>query len=644
MATAQGLTKSIRQITAAHLTADLSDRQLLERYADRRDEAAFTALVRRHGPLVLSVCRRLLHDGHAAEDAFQATFLVLARRAGSLGRPESLGPWLHGVAARVARKARSRALRRRAIEQEAATQAATAHDPEELVWQDLRPVLDEAVGGLPEKLRVPFVLHYLQGQTVTAIARQLGCPRGTVATHLTRARLRLRARLVRRGVTLSAAALGAVLARNLTAAAPSLGPPGSWVKALAGWASGQATVRCVPVAVADLAQGGLQIMSLRKSVVIILMLLLGLGAVGGGTVMLAQAPPAQEEAGPTRAKAPAPTAKETDLSLFREGGQRFHAEDYRGADLLFSRLMEKFPDSSLAPLATEMAIIAKEMGSKDPEWSVRLSRAALARRIIDAALAGASAAEAGQRLEVLRSSRNTTELMHQFTICFKEGKYKAAEKYALAAFEGDPGNFGAWASFKAARDLRLKAEYEALKGRKPEKEIEQILQRSVHLDFKDAPLTQVLDDLSSGFGLNIVLDHPALEKEGISPKRSVSVHLDNVSLRSALPFILDDVRLTYTVRDGALLVTTPTVARGKLVRQIYPVSKLVGRDAKGETLIHLIMRTISPATWDTMGGEGTIDYYPLGRALIVNQTPDVQEQIADFLAALRSLTETEEEK
>src|SRR5262249_55806037 len=92
MATAPTFLHSLRQLTAAHLAADLSARQLLERYAGRRDEAAFTALVRRHGPLVLGVCRRVLRDGHAAEDAFQATFLVLARRAGSVARPEALGP------------------------------------------------------------------------------------------------------------------------------------------------------------------------------------------------------------------------------------------------------------------------------------------------------------------------------------------------------------------------------------------------------------------------------------------------------------------------------------------------------------------------------------------------------------------------
>src|SRR5690349_21426934 len=116
MATAESLIGPIRQLTAA----GLPDRQLLERYALGRDEAAFGALVRRHGPMVLGVCRRVLRDGHAAEDAFQATFLVLARRAGSLLRPEALGAWLHGVAARVALRARAQAARRRAGEREAA--------------------------------------------------------------------------------------------------------------------------------------------------------------------------------------------------------------------------------------------------------------------------------------------------------------------------------------------------------------------------------------------------------------------------------------------------------------------------------------------------------------------------------------------
>ncbi len=178
----------------------LSDAELLQRFARRRDEAAFELLVWRHGPMVLGVCRRLLGDAHAAEDAFQATFLVLARKAGGIARGAAVGPWLYRVAFRVALRARAVAAKRPTVALPADVPAPPG--PAEGDW---RPILDEEIGRLPERYRRPVVLCYLQGHTLAEAARQLGCPRGTVAVRLVRARQRLRARLARRGVALVAA-------------------------------------------------------------------------------------------------------------------------------------------------------------------------------------------------------------------------------------------------------------------------------------------------------------------------------------------------------------------------------------------------------------------------------------------------------
>ena len=274
------LRRHIRQFAAAHLAAaDLPDPLLLERFASGQEEAAFAALVRRHGPLVWGVCWRLLRQQQDAEDAFQATFLLLARKAGSLKRPEALGPWLHGVATRTALKARTGAARRRACERQAAAPAVGPAD--DAVWRDLRPLLDEAVGGLPEKYRVPFVLCYLEGRTVTEVAERLGCPRGTVATRLAWARGRLRARLARRGVALSAAVLTTALARG---AAPAAVPaPLTWKTAEAAWglaANGAATAGASATAVA-LAKGVLNAMFLTKGKVGVAVLVAA-SAVGAG--------------------------------------------------------------------------------------------------------------------------------------------------------------------------------------------------------------------------------------------------------------------------------------------------------------------------------------------------------------------------
>jgi RNA polymerase sigma factor (sigma-70 family) len=196
-----------------------SDRHLLVRFAQHRDTAAFTSLVQRHGPMVLGVCRRILHDTHDADDAFQTTFLLLVRKASSLRNPERIGPWLHGVACRTAMKARSLRCRNRTRQQPLCE--VMAEDSTDPAWRDLRPILDDAVRALPEKYREPFVLCYLEGLTNAEAARRLACPSGTVATRLSRARDLLRARLTRRGVTLSAAGLALALATGAATASVS---------------------------------------------------------------------------------------------------------------------------------------------------------------------------------------------------------------------------------------------------------------------------------------------------------------------------------------------------------------------------------------------------------------------------------------
>jgi RNA polymerase sigma factor (sigma-70 family) len=187
----------------------LPDDQLLERFVRLRDETAFEALLHRHGPLVFGVCRKLLYDVHDAEDAFQATFLVLARKAGSVAPRSLVGHWLYGVASRVAARARKTALRR-ARELSGADLSAVPGAAEE-ADSDLAPLLHEEVRRLPNKYRLPVVLCYLEGKTNEEAAHQLQWPVGTVKGRLNRARALLRVRLTRRGLVLSAGWLTAAL-------------------------------------------------------------------------------------------------------------------------------------------------------------------------------------------------------------------------------------------------------------------------------------------------------------------------------------------------------------------------------------------------------------------------------------------------
>jgi RNA polymerase sigma factor (sigma-70 family) len=228
-----------------------SDGQLLHRFATRGEEDAFAALVRRHGPMVLGVCRRVLRHGSDAEDAFQATFLVLFRRARALDRAGSLANYLYTVAYHAALKARADRGRRQRREQEVRdmprTQSASAQ-----AWSDLQPVLDEELSRLPDRYRAAVVVCYLQGKTNEEAAGLLGCATGTIKSRLARARALLRARLGRRGVALSAGILAAVLAEHAAASVPAA-LAGAAVRTTVLAAAGQA-----PAPAAALAEGVLK--------------------------------------------------------------------------------------------------------------------------------------------------------------------------------------------------------------------------------------------------------------------------------------------------------------------------------------------------------------------------------------------------
>jgi serpin B len=205
--------RQLRRVPAQRGAETLTDGQLLERFASARDEAAFAALLDRHGRMVWNVCRRVLVNTTDADDAFQATFLVLVKKASAIAKQDSVGSWLHGVAYRIALDARGREVRRRALERQGATMAPQETSPDPL-WNDVRPILDEELRRLPQKYSAPLVLCYLEGKTNDEAAGLLGWSRGTVAGRLSRARELLRGRLARRGLSLSSVILGSLLAEN----------------------------------------------------------------------------------------------------------------------------------------------------------------------------------------------------------------------------------------------------------------------------------------------------------------------------------------------------------------------------------------------------------------------------------------------
>lgn len=278
---------------------DLTDGALLKRFLDQRDEVAFEALLQRHGPMVLGVCLRVVGDTHAAEDAFQAIFLVLARKAGAIRKQASVGSWLFGVAQRIAAKARTQAATRRDRERRAANMP-QAETLDEVTWQDLRAVLDEEIARLPQKYQAPIVACHLEGKSLDQAAHELGLPKSTLATRLGKALQLLRGLLTRRGVMLSVGALATALTEKATAAQVPELMSINVAKAAARLAAGQnIPAGILSTQAITLAEEALKTMFGFKAKLAMLLVVVGL-AVGAGfagyTAWLGQQSPTRADA------------------------------------------------------------------------------------------------------------------------------------------------------------------------------------------------------------------------------------------------------------------------------------------------------------------------------------------------------------
>jgi RNA polymerase sigma factor (sigma-70 family) len=293
-----GVIRHLHQAALPRALPGLTDGELLERFIARRDEVAFEALLRRHGPMVLGVCRRALRNEADAEDAFQATFLVLVRKAATVVPRALVGNWLYGVARNTALKAKAMNRKRSAKESEAAAMPGPEAPAED--WPELQAVLDEELSRLPEKYRVPIVLCEVEGKALKDAAQQLGWPRGTVASRLARGRGLLARALARRGMAISGGAL----------AAPAC-VPAAVIKATLNAAScvgaGQALAAgAISANVAALTEGVIKAMlvaKLKMATAVLLVVTAGLGL--GGLAYQARAgrpeapkPPALAQPGP----------------------------------------------------------------------------------------------------------------------------------------------------------------------------------------------------------------------------------------------------------------------------------------------------------------------------------------------------------
>jgi RNA polymerase sigma factor (sigma-70 family) len=264
MATAN-LSDFFRRLTrgmAAHTLADRSDSQLVQSALARRDEVALQAIVERHGRMVYRVCWRILQHRQDAEDAFQATFLVLAQKLRTVRKHASLASWLHGVAHRVALKAKAQAAAGRCRERHASRPESLP--PDDVTWGELRSVLDFELCQLPDKWRLPLILCYLEGRTQEESAGQLGWSKSTLRRRLEEARVAMGYRLKRRGLVWPAVLAALMVCDCTTFAAPASGVVAATVEAAAGLASGKPLAASVSAKIAALTEGVLKTMFIAK--------------------------------------------------------------------------------------------------------------------------------------------------------------------------------------------------------------------------------------------------------------------------------------------------------------------------------------------------------------------------------------------
>ena len=588
------------------------DRDLLTRFVRQGDESAFAEIVRRHSGLVWGVCTRVLRDRHAAEDAFQATFLVLAQSAHTIRKRRSLASWLHGVAHRTSLRLLAQRERRR----EQATPMETIIEPAELNSVEERyeqQLLDAELQQLPEKYREPLVLHYLEGLSQQQVADRLGMSIPAVDGRLKRGRKELKLRMMRRGVQLGAI-LAAVQASQSAAAAASLEPLIALTTQTALSAtSGGAPASAASPEIGSLAGKELSTMALSTKLVstvgatAILATLIGLGAAstapgsnaGGGVTDVA-----------TEVDAVAPaTAEEGTLNLAQNNEAA--ATDDEASSGLTKRL---------ETIATELDDLAR---SVDRNAAAVLESRDNAQEALD---------ELRKQIEQLRQQ-------------LEEPSPPPSGDAPMSAMSGDDASDGGGPS-KAPAPPRSMDEF-----------INMALNSQTTLEFPGNSLRDVLEYISQIHNFPIIIDEEALQLEGVTSDEEISLVLSGIELGNALEIMLRNVagvELDYVVQNEVMHVTTREKADTMLETRVYDLESLADV-ADAEQLAQVIQNTIHPSTWRTPdalrvlpgmgpgpgiggqpvgneGGEGSIE--ALHDVLIVTQSQRVHREIEELLRQL----------
>ena len=580
-------TPDLGRIFAGETISGLSEWQLLERYLDCRDEAAFEALVTRHGPMVLSVCRRMLADWTDVEDAFQATFLVLVRRARHLGPHDAIGPWLYGVATRVAMRSRSEAARRRRFQPITSEVPAVALD-RSIANREIGDILDQELSRLPSKYRHPVVLCYLEGQTHEEAARQLKWPIGTVKGRLARARGLLQSRLVRRGLTPAVGALSLALSPD-SPAALHRELLDRTVKASLKLGLGHATSQIVSTSIASLVEGVLTSMFLNTvKWTGVAALLCGLAFTGVGVM-------ARQDA---RAKKEAPPAVKTAAADANP-----KVRDANDAPEEFAE--NAFPDTTgetakLAELRREL------LKAASMEWDEAYKDYVAKNTGLEAAY------QASKRLmEASQESKNTPKdktaaveahLQRIRGLARSQHHNASSSDFSYAQVNAYAAEAELWMAQAATSSSNREAEKEPsaasgitdIRARDAKSQLVLAkLDEPITMSFmEETPLEDVLKYIKQVTttktykGIPVYVDPVGLQEAEKSMTSTVhGLDLEGIPLRRTLQLLLSQIDLVYFVEDGILYITAAGGEKNSLgpaMHEASPIKLKLDKAERGE--------------------------------------------------------------
>ncbi|MDG3006953.1 RNA polymerase sigma factor [Paludisphaera mucosa] len=597
-----GYTRAVERLFEDGSAIGFTESQLLDRFASRRDEAAFAALVDRHGPMVQGVCRRFLRDPNDVDDAFQAVFLVLARKAGNLRRKDLVANWLYGVACRVA--VRSRVMAARRI-QEATNEdggrlevdsrrPAGCHPADALARDEERMRLHEEVERLPGRYRAPVVACYLEGRTHEEAAALLGCPVGTVKGRLARARDLLRKRLERRGVAAPAAALATALASSdLRAAVPA--PLASetvrHAVALAASPAAWMTTTAISSSVRSLTEGAIQAMfysQLKTLAIPGTIVAAGLLAAGaslaayphdapkadeGPTAMLA----AQEESKPSpAAESPKSRSPQETVALLQEVLSKYQKSleraEAEAGEVEEEAAKEKAAERHKGRAGDMLKELREQIGDDDASGGLLVTFADFLEKAEkrDAPRAGAeAAAEAAQPTETEEPASESApkpqaELKKPSS---PEGGEQAPQAAGMAA-GGFGGEGGGGFSGPTPEQTRQQIAWLAAAISKVDDNPTSVAAnealaapftlRSGEKSTLGELLSQIRGSLTTSDGkkLPVYVDPVGIQDAGATLDSPVSIDLEDVPLKLSLRLMLKQLGLAYCVRDGVLIISS----------------------------------------------------------------------------------------